>query len=71
MDGVKLKILMLAIDFLVRELGKEKNEQRLREAADWVLDYAEDFVLGTKSDIDDRTILPLCKMIRRSFGIPD
>ena len=39
--------------------------------ADYVLDFIENFVIGTKSEIDDKTILPLVKMIRTTFDIPD
>ncbi len=43
----------------------------LKSFADRVLDFAEDYVLGTKSTLDDRAVLPICKMIRVTFDIPD
>jgi len=43
----------------------------LKKFADMVLDFAEDFVLGTASPIDDKLVLPLCELVRRTFDIPD
>lgn len=43
----------------------------LKKFADIILDFAEDFVLGTKSEIDDKMVLPLCALIRETFGIED
>lgn len=43
----------------------------LRKFGDTVLDFAEDYVLGTASKIDDKVILPICDLIRKTFNIPD
>ena len=38
---------------------------------DLVRDFAEEKVLGSKSKIDDALVLPICKMVRTAFDIPD
>ena len=43
----------------------------LKLFVDTVLDFIEDYVAGTKSEIDDKVVLPLCDMIRKTFDIPD
>lgn len=43
----------------------------LKKFADMVLDFAEEFVLGTASTVDDAIILPICELIRKTFNIPD
>jgi len=43
----------------------------IRALGDMILDFVEDYVLGTASKMDDFTILPVCRMIRMSAGIPD
>ena len=47
------------------------SEDLLKKFADTVLDFAEDKVLGSKSEVDDALVLPLCSMIRKTFDIPD
>jgi hypothetical protein len=47
------------------------NPELLKVFADKVLDFAEDYVLGSKSELDDKIVLPICSMIRITFGIPD
>ena len=57
------KLIQVLLSMLTPEL--------LTLFADKVLDFAEDYVLGTKSELDDRIILPLCNMLRNTFDIPD
>ena len=57
------KLVSLLLMMLTPEL--------LKKFADFVLDFVEDFVAGTKSPVDDLLLLPLCKMIRVTFDIPD
>jgi len=56
---------------LIEMLFSLFDSNLLKEFADKILDFAEDYVLGTKSEIDDLLILPLCKLIRVTFDIPD
>jgi len=59
------------ISALVQVLLKLLSPTLLRKFADTVLDFAEKYVLGTKSETDDRFVLPVCNMIRETFDIPD
>jgi len=64
MQGILIKaVLNVLMTVLTKDL--------LLKFADMVLDFVEDYVLGTKSEIDDALVLPLCDMIRSSFDIPD
>ncbi len=64
---MKTKILM----FLIQTLLNQLTPELLKAFADKLLDFVEDFVVGTKSDIDDKLVLPICDMIRKTFDIPD
>ena len=59
------------ISMLISALLSMLNPELLKKFADMVLDFAENYVLGTASTIDDRIVLPICEMIRRTFDIPD
>ena len=61
------QLLMLLIQAFLALLTPEL----LKKFADMVLDFAEDYVTGTASDIDDALVLPLCETIRKVFDIPD
>ena len=64
MQGILIKaILNVLMTVLTKDL--------LVKFADTVLDFVEDYVLGTKSEIDDALVLPLCDLIRKSFDVPD
>ena len=64
---MKAKLIMYAVQALMSVL----TEEMLEKFADMVLDYAEKYVLGTASKIDDKVILPICDLIRSTFGIED
>jgi len=59
------------ISMLVSALLSMLSPELLKKFADMVLDFAENYVLGTASTIDDRIVLPICEMIRKTFDIPD
>lgn len=59
-------LLMLLQAFL-----KMLNPELIKKFFDAVLDYAEDYVLGTASDVDDKIVLPICNAIREALSIPD
>jgi len=61
------KLLSLLIQAFLAMLTPEL----LKKFADMVLDFAEEYVLGTASTVDDAIILPICDLIRKTFGIPD
>lgn len=64
---MKSQLMMALVQALLSVLSPEL----LRKFADIVLDFAENYVLGTKSDIDDMLVLPICRAIRAAFGIED
>ncbi len=47
------------------------NAKLLRQFVDTLLDFIEEFVAGTASDIDDAIILPVCNALRDILNIPD
>lgn len=64
---MKAQILTALVEVLIRILTPDL----LKKFADLILDFAERFVLGTASTVDDKLVLPLCNLIRTTFGIPD
>jgi len=61
------KLLALLIQAFLAMLTPEL----LKKFADMILDFAEEYVLGTASTVDDAIILPICELIRKTFDIPD
>ena len=59
------------IGMLVQALIGTLTPALLKNFADMVLDFAEDYVLGTASKVDDAIVLPLCSAIRAAFDIAD
>jgi len=64
---MQAQILTALVEIMLRVLSPDL----VKKFADMVLDFAEDFVLKTKSTIDDALVLPLCGLIRTTFDIPD
>ena len=64
---MQARLLSSAIQMFLNMLTPEL----LRDFTDTVLDYIEDKVAGSASTVDDRMILPLCEMIRATFGVED
>ena len=64
---MKEKIIIQLLGMLIKLV----NGERLKNLADVILDFIEKEVKDSKSKYDDATILPLCKMIRKTFGIDD
>ena len=59
------------ISMLISALLSMLTPELLKKFADTVLDFAENYVTGTASTIDDRVVLPICNMIRSTFDIPE
>jgi len=68
---MKAQILTALVEIFLRTLSSEKAEEILRRFADFLLDFIEDHVLGSASTVDDRLILPICDLVRRTFNIED
>ncbi len=64
---MKAKLIMMLINALVGMLTPDL----VKKFADTVLDFAENYVVGTKSTVDDNIVLPLCAAIRLAFSISD
>jgi hypothetical protein len=56
---------------LVRFVILTLNPKLLRRLSEKALIFVEQFVVGTKSKVDDRFILPICKGIRDAFSLPE
>ena len=59
------------ISMLTSALLSMLTPELLKKFADMVLDFAENYVTGTASTIDDKIVLPICDMIRSTFDIPE
>jgi hypothetical protein len=67
---MKAFLISKLIQALLTELQKHAPDLILG-LADKVLDFVEEKVLGSASQADDAIVLPICKMIRDTFSIPD
>ena len=60
----------ILLRLLAAILGSLKPEM-LRAIADKILDWVEDSVAESENQIDDKVVLPLVKIARVTFNIPD
>ena len=56
---------------LLQALMAVLTPELLKVFADMALDWVETRVLGSASTVDDRLVLPVCALIRKTFDIPD
>lgn len=56
---------------LIKVIMSMLTPELMKKFADTVLDFVEEYVEGTKSEVDDKLILPLCSLIRTTFDIKD
>lgn len=64
---MKEKILQMLLQGLFVVLTPET----LKSFVDAGLDAIEDAVTKSENTIDDKVVLPMCKLIRNTFDIPD
>ncbi len=64
---MKDKMVAWAIGMFVEQL----NSADLKRWMDMGLDLLEDKVAATENEYDDKIVLPICRLIRKSFDIPD
>ena len=57
------KLIELLLGMLTPEL--------LKKVVDKMLDIIEDAVVSSENLVDDKIVLPLCRLIRDTFDIPD
>lgn len=76
MDYVKEKIETFVADsentvddFLLA--AAKGSSVELKKLADFIMDFGEDYVLGTASKVDDALVLPVFRMIRVAGDVPD
>lgn len=52
-------------------LGKIMDVETIKHFAGLMLNFAEKYVLGTASKVDDNIVLPICDMIRDTYSLKD
>ena len=71
MSGIKEKLIINVVGMVIEKALESVSTEEAKERIDALIDKVEDWVKDTDSKIDDITILPLCKLIRRVADIPD
>ncbi len=66
-----MNVKAMLIQQLISVLLEMLTPELLRKAVDTFLDFIEDFVQDTENKYDDKAVLPICKLIRSTFDIPD
>lgn len=56
---------------LIQGLFAILTPENLKMFVDAGLDAIEDAVEKSENQVDDKLVLPMCKIIRSTFGIPD
>ena len=64
---MKNKILLFVIEQILNLL----SPNLLKDLVDKILDFIEEKVEDTETEIDDKLVLPLVAMAREAFNIPD
>jgi hypothetical protein len=59
------------VKMLVTGLLAALQPEVLKKAVDGLLDIIEDAVAASENKVDDQVVLPMCKLIRTTFNIPD
>jgi hypothetical protein len=70
MKGLKRMQAQL-VKMLVTGLLAALQPEVLKKAVDGLLDIIEDAVAASENKVDDQVVLPMCKLIRTTFNIPD
>lgn len=65
------KIVIPVVNIFMGTLMSYVPEEKVRDAADNLLDKLEDLVDGTGTKIDDAMLEPVFERIREMFNIPD
>jgi len=63
--------MLKVLTYLLPGLLKVLSPEVLRNAVDAMLDVVEDAVAESSNVLDDTVVLPLCKLIRSTFNVPD
>lgn len=68
MQSLILSVLMPIITKMLQQLLTTEN---LQKYGDKLFDFIEDAVADSETDIDDKLVLPIIKMLRVSLSVPD
>lgn len=71
MPNIKSVFIEKILGTLIPVLLSMLSPEELKAIADKGLDFLEDFATNSETSLDDKVILPICKMIRTTFDIPD
>ena len=63
--------MLNVLTYLLPAMLKLLKPEILKKAVDALLDVIENSVEKSENKIDDIIVLPLCKLIRDTFGIED
>lgn len=66
-----MKVPVEKINALVEDIKKATDDQHEKVLWDKALDLVETIVAATPTKIDDIIVVPLIKIIRSRFNIPD
>ena len=61
----------MMLDSLVKAIMALADPEMLKKFLDTLLDFVENHVKGSASQIDDKMILPICSAVRMAFNVPD
>lgn len=67
---MKEMILKMAMPMVVNMIQEMITEENIKIYGDKLFDLIEEFVIDSKTKIDDATILPLIKAAREALNIP-
>ena len=64
-------VVIPVVNIFISTLMSYVEEDKVRDAADNLLDKLEELVEGTGTKIDDAVLEPVFERIRETFNIPD
>lgn len=68
---VQNAMVLKLFEVLIREILKvATSPQNINACGDKLITFFEDLVVDTANSLDDKMVLPMCKAIRETLGIP-
>jgi len=68
---MKEMLLRMAIPMLIKMVEEMITSENIKKYGDKLFDLIEYFVKDTDTSIDDATVLPIVRALRRAMNIPD
>lgn len=68
---MKEMLLRMALSMFMDIIEEMFTVANIRKYGDKLFDLIEDFVKDTETSIDDATVLPIIKALRKALNIPD